>query len=420
MRSTSPLPDGAHPSPLPAGAADGRSSDQETYDALVDVVRLAARAVTGCDAAGISLVGPAGFDTVAATDHTVREVDSAQYRRDDGPCLHAIRVGTLVRVDDFVTEPRWPSVANEAVAAGVRSSLSLPLTADGLTLGGLNMYGLVPGAFGAEAVTTAEVLARHAALALGYLRRYHDERTARARERQLADSLQRALLPTVSSLPGVEVAARYLSASAGGSVGGDWYDVFALPDGAVGVAVGDVMGHDVVAAAAMGQLRSVLRSYAYEGISPALVLDRMDRLIQGFGMAQLATAVYGRLILDNAGAMLLFANAGHLPPLLRHPDGAVERLERARSALIGAPLVEPVPRPETAVALGRGATLVLYTDGLVEDRRRPLDAGLDRLSAAVGAHPAGAPLDELCDAVITALDADRSDDDVALLALRVE
>jgi serine phosphatase RsbU (regulator of sigma subunit) len=108
----------------------------------------------------------------------------------------------------------------------------------------------------------------------------------------MAVGLQGSLLPTLPRLAGISSAARYLAGGPDAQVGGDWYDLFALPDGAIGVAVGDVMGHDVAAAAEMGQLRSVLRSYAYEGSSPSTVLDRLDRLVQAFDMAQLATAVY--------------------------------------------------------------------------------------------------------------------------------
>ncbi|MFL6136987.1 MAG: PP2C family protein-serine/threonine phosphatase [Frankiaceae bacterium] len=403
----------AHPA---SGAA---SPGRETQRALADVVRLATRAVAGCEAASLTLLHDGLASTAAATNDRVRRVDGAQYACNAGPCLDAIRSAVAVRVSDYGTEGRWPEVAGEAVRVGIGSSLSVPLVIGGQALGGLNLYAGAPAAFGADGTATAQVLARHAARALDYLRRYQDERVARAREHEIAAALQRALLPAVSSLPGVDVAARYLSPSASASVGGDWYDVFALPDGAVGLAVGDVMGHDMAAAAAMGQLRSVLRSYAYEGISPSLVLDRMDRLVQGLEMAQLATALYGRLILDGQGGMLVLSNAGHLPPLVRRRDGMVELIERAQSPLIGAPVAEPYRRPEAAVDLERGAVVLLYTDGLVEGRRRALDEGLDQLAATVAAHPGDAPLDDLCDAVVAALDAEGSDDDVALLAVRI-
>jgi serine phosphatase RsbU (regulator of sigma subunit) len=116
-----------------------------------------------------------------------------------------------------------------------------------------------------------------ATVVLRYLNQIQAERAQHAEQLAVAASLQRSLLPTVTGLPGVSAAARYLVSGSAAQVGGDWYDLFALPDGAIGVAIGDVIGHDVTAAAAMGQLRSVLRSYAYEGSSPSIVLDRMDR-----------------------------------------------------------------------------------------------------------------------------------------------
>ena len=211
---------------------------------------------------------------------------------------------------------------------------------------------------------------------LGYLQQLHDERAAREREHEVAAALQRSLLPTLPTLDGVTCAARYLVSQEQAQVDGNRYDLFALPDGAIGVAIGDVMGHDVAAAAAMGQLRSVLRSYAYEGSSPSVVLDRLDRLVQGFDMAQVATAIFGRLVRDEAGATLLFANAGHLPPVVRQPDGRVHRINRAASSLIDVLPPGGRARREAAVPLPTGSLLLLYTDGLVESRERDFDVGI--------------------------------------------
>lgn len=203
-------------------------------------------------------------------------------------------------------------------------------------------------------------------------------------------------------------------------VGGDWYDAFALPGGAVGLAIGDVMGHDIVAAAAMGKLRTVLRSYACEGSTPAVVLDRMDRLVQGFDMAQVATVIYARLILDQAGALLLYSNAGHLPPLVHHPDGQVSRLTGAPSRLIGAPMDGLAARSEAAVTLPVGSTLILCTDGLVESRDLDVDDGITALAATIAGHPPGGDPDALCDRILRHNVGPRPDDDIALLAVRIE
>jgi len=214
------------------------------------------------------------------------------------------------------------------------------------------------------------------------------------------------------------MAARYLTATDGVDVGGDWYDVLVLPDGGVGVAIGDVMGHDLAAAAAMGQFRSVLRSYAWEGNAPADVLDRMDRLVQGLGMAQLATAVYARLERgDGDGRELCWANAGHLEPLVQRADGLVEVLDQGRSVLLGA--VTGLPRDEGRVLLRPGDTLLLYTDGLVERRDRDLTVGIDRLCETVAAHRPGDGPEALCDRIIERFAADASPDDVALLAVQL-
>jgi serine phosphatase RsbU (regulator of sigma subunit) len=311
-------------------------------------------------------------------------------------------------------------VAAEALAAGIHSSLSLPLS-DGsdTALGALNLYGAGRSAFSRGAGRSAETYARHAALIVGYLHRLHRERSLRAREHEISATLQRSLLPTLPDLPGIRCAARYLSSDDEAQVGGDWYDVFAMPDGAIGVAIGDVMGHDIEAAAAMGQLRSVLRSYAYEGSRPAVVLDRLDRLVQDFDMAQAATAIYGRLTLDGHGASLRFANAGHLPPVVRHVDGHVTRIEPSTSPLIGVPLPALESRAEGVVALPTGSTLVLYTDGLVESRGRELQRGLESLCDVLAATDPGSGLDGLCDTIVSAMLGAGQDDDVALLAVRI-
>jgi serine phosphatase RsbU (regulator of sigma subunit) len=192
-----------------------------------------------------------------------------------------------------------------------------------------------------------------------------------------------------------------------------------LPDGAIGVAIGDVMGHDVPAAAAMGQLRSVLRSYAYEGSSPSVVLDRLDRLVQDFQMAEVATAIYGRLILDRGLGLLLYSNAGHLPPLVREPGGPVHRLERGHHHLIGVIAPGQERRGEAAVSLAPGSTVLLYTDGLVETRTRHFDEGIDDLATALAALDPSSSPDHVCDALLEAMVNPDPEDDVAVLALRL-
>jgi serine phosphatase RsbU (regulator of sigma subunit) len=325
-----------------------------------------------------------------------------------------------VSMPDYAADRRWPHVTAKGRHIGVHSGLSLPLEDGGRVLGALNLYGDAVGAFGEDSLPAADSFARQAVVVLRALHQLQVERALNAKERVVAATLQRSLLPTVTDLPGISAAARYLVSGSAAQVGGDWYDLFALPDGATAVAIGDVMGHDIAAAAAMGQLRSVLRSYAYEGSSPSIVLDRMDRLVQGFGMAEVATAIYGRLILDNGTAMFLYSNAGHLPPLLRHPGGRVERLDRGTHPLIGALPPGQTSRGEAAAVLPAGSLLLLYTDGLVETRTRSFDDGIDLLSTALSSLDEDLTSAEACDALVAAMVSDDPEDDVAVLAIRID
>ena len=295
---------------------------------------------------------------------------------------------------------------------GGRSGVIVPLRARDRVLGVVSMISTSSGRVYDEAdLSMAADLGRRAALAV-------DNALLYSREHAVAEQLQRSLLPTLPVVEGLDVAARYLPGSTAAQVGGDWYDLFVLPDGVVGVAVGDVMGHDLRAAASMGQLRSVLRSYAWQGSPPAVVLDHLDQLVQGMQMAQLATAVYARLTLPcgEGPGELSFANAGHLPPVLRRPDGTTVLLDGLEGVLVGAAL--GLERTEQKVDVEPGSVLVLCTDGLVERRGLDPDAGLERLRAAVAAATT-ASADAMCDALLAELVGGDLDDDVALLVVRV-
>ncbi|MEX2290796.1 MAG: SpoIIE family protein phosphatase [Mycobacteriales bacterium] len=295
---------------------------------------------------------------------------------------------------------------------GVRSAMVLPLRARRQVLGVLSLFTDDSArSFDAGDLAMAADLARRAALAVDNARLY-------SREHDVAEQLQRSLLPQLEAVPGLDHAARYLPGATSAQVGGDWYDLFALPDGTVGLAVGDVMGHDMTAAAAMGQLRSVLQSYAWQGSAPAIVLDRLDQLVQGLDMAQLATCLYGRLDPPREGrpGRLRLANAGHLPPALRSPDGTVRLVATDASLLVGAEL--GTTREEVEESVEPGSVLVLYTDGLVEHRGRPIDEGLEALAAALRSAPEE-DADAICEHLLAELAYGALDDDVALLVVRV-
>jgi len=292
------------------------------------------------------------------------------------------------------------------------SAIVVPLEARRQVLGALSMFTSDSGrTYDADDLSMAADLARRAALTVDNARLYQ-------REHDVAEALQRSLLPTLPEVAGLDRAARYLPSRMAGQVGGDWYDLLPLPDGTIGVAIGDVMGHDLTAAAAMGQLRSVLRSYAWQGGGPAEVLDHLDELVQGLGMAQLATTVYGRLHLpspDGPG-MLRYSNAGHLPPALRTPDGSVRFLTGGQSLLVGAAL--GTPRTEAQEVIEAGSVLVLYTDGLVEDRDVDIDDGLAALAATLTAA-SGSDAESIADVLTDALTNGERNDDVAILVVKV-
>jgi PAS domain S-box-containing protein len=233
------------------------------------------------------------------------------------------------------------------------------------------------------------------------------------REHTIAETLQRSLLPErLPRIEGLEIAARYLPAGRGAAIGGDWYDALERPDGRVALVVGDVVGHGLRAAAIMGQLRNAFRAYGIAEGSPADVMARVNRLIMSGEDEAMATALY--LVLDRETGEVAFASAGHPPPLVLTPEGT-SFLEGGRSVPLGA--VDPGVFGEAAATLPREATLVLYTDGLVERRGEPLEGRLDALAQV--ADDAEAGLEALCDAVLAGvLGREQPSDDVALLAVR--
>jgi serine phosphatase RsbU (regulator of sigma subunit) len=213
----------------------------------------------------------------------------------------------------------------------------------------------------------------------------------------------------------MELHARYLPAQDGAAVGGDWYDAFAQPDGSVMLAVGDVSGHDIEAAAAMGQLRNLVRGDAYgRDDEPGRLLTQLDRAIRGLNVKAAATAVLTRIRRSDAGYDVTFSNAGHPPPLLLHPDGTVEAWWETPEPLLGlAPRGQRATHRRTVPA---GSTLLLYTDGLVEDPGHLLDEGIDRVAETLRAD-AARPGEELCTCLVET--APRRADDIAFLLIRL-
>ncbi len=232
-------------------------------------------------------------------------------------------------------------------------------------------------------------------------------------EHQVATTLQRSLLVDVPQIDAIDSAARYQAGSTGLEVGGDWFDVLRRPDGIVHATVGDVAGHGVAAAALMGQLRNAFRAYAYEHTSPSAI---MTRLLRHIGRDEMATAIC--ITIDPFARELSYASAGHPPPLLRDDDtGEIIHLDRAQS-----PVLAPVTRTvglEQQVALPRHATLVAYTDGMVEQRDQVIDDGIGCLVDELRSAAAAVTADALADILIRDVaEVIAAADDVALLVMR--
>jgi serine phosphatase RsbU (regulator of sigma subunit) len=289
----------------------------------------------------------------------------------------------------------------------------MALSARGRTLGAISVYRSADRpTFDAEDVTTVSEVASRVALAL-------DNARLNAQQRRLAEGLQRSMLTDPPETDRAEIVVRYDPAVEAAEVGGDWYDAFVQPDGATVLVIGDVVGHDTEAAAAMGQLRGLLRGIAYRpGAGPGDVLTGLDGAMQGLGVRAMATAAIVRLErTESAGTRLRWSNAGHPPPLVLRRDGRVERLAGRRPELMLG-VDAAAARTEQVTHVGPGDTVLLYTDGLVEGRDLPFDEGVDRLTTAV-AQLADRPLPELCDAVVERVRPAELQDDVALVAIRL-
>nr|WP_037932175.1 ATP-binding SpoIIE family protein phosphatase [Streptomyces sp. SPB78] len=269
--------------------------------------------------------------------------------------------------------------------------------------------------FAPDDLLVAAQLATHSALGV-------DKAVLYGREAYIADELQRMMLPeTLPNATGVRLASRYLPAAETARVGGDWYDAIPLPGSRVALVVGDVMGHSMTSAAIMGQLRTTAQTLAGLDLPPTEVLHHLDEQAQRLGSDRMATCVY--VVYDPVSHRITVANAGHPPPLLLHMDGRAEVLDVPPGAPIG---VGGVDFESVELDAPSGATLLLYTDGLVESRLRDVWTGIEQLTEKLAetARLTGAdhapPLEALCDSVLDVLGPSDRDDDIALLAARFE
>lgn len=375
---------------------------------IVDVVLAEGMAALEADSGRAYL--REGDDLVLAGSRGTTEEALAMLRRiplaDATPEADACGGDIVVLESVAEHRARYPFLSEEDTRDGSRALIALPLASAGESIGAIVLGFRFPRPVLEADRELAATMARLCAQALERARLYE-------REHAIAETLQRSMLPgTLPRLPGLRLAARYFPGVEGLEIGGDWFDAIELPDGRLAVTVGDVVGKGVMAAAVMGQLRNALRVYALEGYPPAEVMLRLSQLSGELPGDQFATLVH--LLVDPATGDCEYANAGHPTPLLRSADGEVRWLEGGSSVPVGT--VDTPARAEgAATSLAPGETLLLYTDGLVERRDRPLGEGLELLERAVREAPAD--LDQLLEHVLERLEVGRREDDVALLGL---
>lgn len=399
----------------PAGppAVVGHAAEKEYARALARyewVLAHVADGIYGLDAEGrVEFVNPSairvtGYPEAAQLgldQHALlhdRHRDGSPYDREDCPVWRALRTGETVVADD---ELFWHSDGH-AVPIEL---IAVPTIDDGVVTGTIVSF---------RDLTERREAERQAA-ELARIRR-----TAEA-HRALADQLQQALLTPPPDPGHVQVAVRYLPASNEAQVGGDWYDAFVQPDGSITLVIGDIVGHGSTAAAAMGQLRGLVRALAYDNQeSPAATLVRSEHAARGLAVTNLATAILARVeqrFDDPTGDRMLlrWSNAGHVPPILLAPDGTTTLMETEPDRMLG---VDPdSPRHEHTAAFEDGHTLLLVTDGMIERRGADLDVGMAALREAMR-DLGGRPVDELCDVLLSRMVPDAPEDDVALVAVR--
>ncbi|HSX96317.1 MAG TPA: SpoIIE family protein phosphatase, partial [Streptomyces sp.] len=332
------------------------------------------------------------------------------------PQLRSLTRGEAVLEPDLRTAAGWLAQDPEhtdRLLSHVHSLIAVPLVARGVVLGVAAFYRAQdPAPFGDDDRSLAQELATRAALSIDNARRY-------TRERTMVLALQRSLLP--QGLPdqdSVEVAHRYLPAES--DVGGDWYDVIPLSGTRIGLFVGDVVGHGMLSAATMGRVRTAARSFAELDFPPDEVLTHLDNLVgrldredpvsDGGGIIG-ATCLYA--VYDPTSQQCTLARAGHPPPALVQPDGTVSFPELPAGPPLG---LGGLPFESVDIHLPEGSRLVLYTDGLIEDRERDVDVVLDQLRAAL-AHPDHTP-EETCQVVLDTVASPHPGDDIALLVAR--
>jgi GAF domain-containing protein/anti-sigma regulatory factor (Ser/Thr protein kinase) len=398
----------------------------ETLDELVEVVISKGVEVLGADGGALTVrdddLGVVHLSVSAGLDERV-PVSYAQIPLSSRiPGAYVARTGETVLFPDRQAGLAWSEEMRPILDGTGRDAwATLPLAVGGRLLGALVVSWTKPRRFDQPDLALLQGMAAQCAQTLHRIQAQAAQRQAAAAAQRMSEAFQRSLLTRPPHPDDVSVAVCYLPAVEQAQVGGDWYDAFSTAAGATTLVIGDVNGHDRDAAAGMGQVRNILRGLAYDSAqSPAHVLSRLDAALAGLRLNIMATALLmqtepGVVLRDGTPVVpVRWSSAGHLPPLMRLPDGTVEVLESEPDLLLG--LLPSSNRQDTRAMLPEGATLLLYTDGLVERRGEDIDLGIGRLATAL-AELADLPLEQLCTALVERLEP-IGDDDIALLAVR--
>ncbi|MCZ2830335.1 SpoIIE family protein phosphatase [Modestobacter sp. VKM Ac-2986] len=373
----------------------------------------------GASSGGLLIADPARTSLEFVTTVAMPADLDASWSRigwdEDAPLAVAVRTRqTVFHRDVAALKAAHPGVTAHAELPAMGASINLPLLAGADVVGAIVLIWDSPMELPPQQRTALQALARYTAQAVQRASLLADRRSA-------VEVLQQSLLTQLPEPDHLELRSRYVPAAVGESVGGDWYDAVVLPDGATALVIGDVTGHDVAAAAHMGQLRGLLRAFAYDRVDPpAEIVGRLDRAVEGLHVEGLATLVLARIEQTPEDAeqglrRLRWTNAGHPPPILLRPDGSTQVLETTPELMIG---VRPdARRNDHTQVLAPGATLLLYTDGLIERRGRDLDEGIVDLRRTL-TECVDCTLEELLDHLLAELVGSSPQDDCALLAVR--
>jgi PAS domain S-box-containing protein len=389
-----------------------------SIDDLVNDVIERGVAVLGADA-GMVAVRAEDWLTVTVSASLGHLPDWSQPLDSGLPMAHVARTGRRLLL------PGRSALAAFSVETGRRYGATgrdawafFPLRPGGRLLGSLAVGWRNERELSEDEVGLLEAFSAQCGQALQRIQHQQAERSTARRVARLAEALQLSLLTRPPAPDGLDIAVRYLPAAELAKVGGDFYDAFVDAAGATVIAVGDIAGHDTAAAAAMAQIRNLLRGLAYDtSDGPAVVLARLDQALAGLDVRVLATALIARIgAPDQQGRRrLVWSNAGHPPPLVREPDGDVRVLVAEPGLMLG--VVPDTPRAEHTLLVEDGSLLVLHTDGLIERRDQDIDDSIGELATSLR-RTAGLSADQTCDTLL-ANRATVGDDDIALLAVGV-